>query len=30
MHKRGLNYEAGGRKLKEATHDSKTQLMTHI
>lgn len=30
MHKRRLNYEVEGRKLKEATCDSKTQLMTHI
>jgi hypothetical protein len=30
MHKRRLNYEAEGRKLKEATPDSKTHLMTPI
>jgi len=30
MHKRKLNYEAEGRKLKEAACESKTQLMTHI
>jgi hypothetical protein len=30
MHKIRLKYEVEGRKLKEATCDSKTQLMTHI